>query len=57
MDMLCCFVYLELWAEQNYQYKPSKAVEEFRTISSNYASTLTKYSEVYQIFVRDCEVE
>ncbi len=53
MDMLCCFVYLELWAEQNYQYNPGKAVEEFKAISSNYKSTLEKYSEPYQMLVRE----
>lgn len=57
MDMLCCFVYLELWTEQNYQYKPSKAVEEFQAISSNYKNVLKKYSEVYQMLVRDYGIE
>ena len=51
--MLCCFVYLELWAEQNYQYNPGKAVEEFKAISSNYKRTLEKYSEPYQMLVRE----
>lgn len=57
MDMLCCFVYLELWAEQNYRYKLSKAVEEFQAISSNYKNVLKKYSEVYQMLVEDYGIE
>ena len=53
MDMFCCFVYLELWAEQNYQYKPSRAVEEFQAISLNYDSILKQYSKVYQKLIKD----
>ena len=53
MDMLCCFGYLELRAGQNYQYKPSKGMEEFQAISLNYENVLKKYSEVYQMLVRD----
>lgn len=53
MDMLCCFGYLELRADQNYQYKPSKGMEEFQAISLNYENVLKKYSEVYQMLVRD----
>lgn len=56
MDMFGCFVYLELWAEQNYQYKPSKAVEEFRAISLNYESVLKQYSEVYQKLKEDYKI-
>ena len=53
MDMLCCFGYLELRAGQNYQYKPSKGMEEFQAISLNYENVLKKYSEFYQMLVRD----
>lgn len=56
MDMFCCFVYLELWAEQKYQYKPSKAVAEFQAISLNYESVLKQYSEVYQKLIEDYEI-
>ena len=50
MDMFCCFVYLELWAEKEYSHKASKAITEFTKISSNYSSMLMKYSEVYREF-------
>lgn len=53
MDMFGCFVYLELWAEQKYQHKPSKAVAEFRALSSNYESVLSRYSEIYQKLIKD----
>ena len=53
MDMFGCFVYLELWAEQNYQHKPSRAVAEFGAISSNYGNILKRYSEIYQQLIKD----
>lgn len=53
MDMFGCFVYLELWAEQHYQHKPSRAVAEFGAISSNYGNILKRHSEIYQQLIKD----
>ena len=51
MDYLGSLVYIELWAQKNYQHKISKAVNEYKMISSNYSKILMKYSDVYQVIV------
>ena len=53
IDLFCCLVLIELWIEQNYQLPVSPAVKEFRRISENFKPTLEKYSEVYQILIRN----
>ena len=53
MDYLGCLVYIELWAQKNYQHKISKAVNEYKMISSNYSKILMNYSDVYSAIVND----
>ena len=53
IDFLGCLVYIELWAQKNYQHKLSKAVNEYKMISSNYSKILMKYSTVYQVIVNE----
>ena len=53
IDFLGCLVYIELWAQKNYQHKLSKAVNEYKMISSNYSKILMKYSTVYQMIVNE----
>lgn len=53
MDYLGCLVYIELWAQKNYQHKISKAVNEYKMISSNYSKILMKYSDVYPAIVNE----
>ena len=53
IDFLGCLVYIELWAQKNYQHKLSKAVNEYKMISSNYSKILMKYSSVYQVIVNE----
>lgn len=53
IDFLGCLVYLELWAQKNFQHKISKAVNEYKLISSNYSKILMKYSNVYQVIVNE----
>lgn len=53
IDLFCCLVLIELWIEQNYQLPVSPAVKEFQRISENFKPTLEKYSEVYQVLIRN----
>lgn len=53
MDYLGCLVYIELWTQKNYQHKISKAVNEYKMISSNYSKILMKYSDVYPAIVNE----
>ena len=53
IDFLGCLVYIELCAQKNYQHKLSKAVNEYKMISSNYSKILMKYSTVYQVIVNE----
>jgi hypothetical protein len=53
IDLFCCLVLVELWIEQNYQLSASPAVKEFERISQNFKPTLEKYSEVYQVLIRN----
>lgn len=53
IDLFCCLVLVELWVEQNYQLPASPAVKEFLRISQNFKPTLEKYSEVYQVLIRN----
>ncbi|MDD6207990.1 MAG: helix-turn-helix transcriptional regulator [Clostridiales bacterium] len=57
IDLFCCLVYLELWMEQEYHTKLSKAVTEFCQISSNYTELLQEYSEVYQTLTKHFDIE
>lgn len=56
MDIFACFVYLELYTEKEFGHKTSKAVTEFKKISSNYKKILTDYSEVYKELTREFEL-
>lgn len=53
IDLLGCLVYIELWAQKKYQHKVSKAVNEYKMISSNYTEVLMKYSDVHQVIVNE----
>lgn len=52
-NILGCLVYIELWAQEKYQHKISKAVNEYKMISSNYSKILMNYSDIYSAIVND----